>query len=512
MGLPTQIYHQRGEFIMPQQLLPYQYIERSSIGMTAMSGLPTYLDLAQVARLSESVRSYVRVRPGGGQGWSDEEMVRALVLLKLAGGDCVADINVLEGDEGLCRVMRKAEWHGLSRRERRERERRFRKENKRSFPSESAIFRYLSCFHEESQEANRQPGTAFIPEPNAHLRGLLRVSQELVSFQQRRSPSRQATLDMDATLIESTKKQALFSYKGYRAYQPLTTYWFEQDVIVHSEFRDGNVPAGHEQLRVFQESLAALPEGVEEVLLRSDSAGYQKELLRFCAEGRSERFGVIGFAIGADVTEALRKSVTEVEESQWHSLSGGHQQWAEICFVPGWAGHSKKNPDYRFIAIREPLRQPTLTGIEQSELPFPVMEMKSASYKLTALVTNRDLSGEELIAWYRQRCGNSEQAHAIVKDDLGGAGLPSASFGENAAWWALTVLAFNLNTLMKRLVLGGSWVNKRLKAIRFHFINIAGRVWEHARTLWIGVSQSHPSWELLRRARQSIALLAQPSG
>src|ERR1035438_4940098 len=457
--------------------------------------------------------------------------------------------------------MRKGEWHGLSRCERRELERRFRKEKKRGFPSESAIFRYLSCFHDESQEAKRRQGSSFIPEPNEHLRGLVRVVQELVAYQQQRSPSNQATLDMDATLVGSTKKQALFSYKGYRAYQPLTTYWFEQDVILHSEFRDGNVPAGHEQLRVFEESLAALPSGVEEVYLRSDSAGYQKELLRYCAEGKSERFGVIGFAIGADVTDALRKAVAEVEGSQWQGISGSDQEWADICFVPTWAGHSKKGPAYRYIAIREPLAQPGLPGIEQPGLPFPVMDMGSVGYKLTAMVTNRDLPGEELIIWYRQRCGNSEQAHAILKDDiggaglpsasfggnadwralsvfrseeliiwyrqrcgnseqahailkddLGGAGLPSASFGENAAWWALSVLAFNLNTLMKRLVLGGRWVNKRLKAIRFHFINIAGRVWEHARTLWIGVSRSHPSWELLHQARNKLALLAQCSG
>ena len=32
------------------------------------------------------------------------------LLLKLAGGDSVSDINLLEGDEGLCRVMGKAEW------------------------------------------------------------------------------------------------------------------------------------------------------------------------------------------------------------------------------------------------------------------------------------------------------------------------------------------------------------------------------------------------------------------
>jgi hypothetical protein len=39
------------------------------------------------------------------------------------------------------------------------------------------------------------------------------------------------------------------------------------------------VPAGYEQLRVFKEALACLPENVETVRLRSDTAGYQHELL-----------------------------------------------------------------------------------------------------------------------------------------------------------------------------------------------------------------------------------------
>ena len=80
---------------------------------------------------------------------------------------------------------------------------------------------------------------------------------------------------MDATLIETNKQQALYCSK-YKAYQPLTTYWAEADQIVHSEFRDGNVPAGHEQLRVFRESLEYLPAGVERVLLRSDTAGTRR--------------------------------------------------------------------------------------------------------------------------------------------------------------------------------------------------------------------------------------------
>ena len=68
---------------------------------------------------------------------------------------------------------------------------------------------------------------------------------------------------MDATLVETHKEDALFSYKGYKAYQPFNTYWAEQELVLHTEFRDGNVPAGYEQLRVFKDALDMLPEGVD---------------------------------------------------------------------------------------------------------------------------------------------------------------------------------------------------------------------------------------------------------
>jgi hypothetical protein len=67
------------------------------------------------------------------------------------------------------------------------------------------------------------------------------------------------------------------------------------------------VPAGFEQLRVFKEALDCLPKDVENVRLRSDTAGYQHNLLRYCAKGENRRFGVIDFAIGCDVTQEFKE-------------------------------------------------------------------------------------------------------------------------------------------------------------------------------------------------------------
>lgn len=503
---------------MAQGVLPYQYQGQSiGCGMTALGGLPVWLDLAQAAGLSQSIGRHLHVRSGT-QGWTDAQMVTSLVLLQLAGGDCVDDLRVLEGDEGFGRLLRRVEHHGLARHARRELERRWRKDRVRSVPSPSSVFRYLSAFHDPVSEGLRVAGRAFIPSRNEALSGLGRVNRDFLSFVQGRSPERDATLDADATLVETHKDAALYCYRNYKAYQPLNVYWAEQGVVAHTEFRDGNVPAGYDLLRVFQEALAGLPAGVDRVFLRSDAAGYDRRLLSYCAKGKNERFGAIGFAVGADVTEEFKKAVWEVEESEWRPLlrdgngkkEETDQEYAEVCFVPNWAGHSKKGPGYRYIAIRErfgvQLDLPEVAA--QRALPFQTMEIRGCPYKLFGIVTNRDLPGDALICWYRGRCGKSEEAHAVMKEDLAGGRLPSGSFGENAAWWWIMILAFNLNAAMKRLVLGKEWASKRLKAIRFALIRLPGRVVAHARKLFVWVSDRHPSLSLLVRARSTIALLS----
>jgi hypothetical protein len=503
---------------MPQGALPYKYEEeKSNSNMTSLAGLPVYLDLASVLGLGDHIRAHMHVRES--QGWTDEQIILSLVLLNLAGGDSVDDIRILDKDEGFCRVLGRVETKGLSRQQRRAQERRWRKKQHRSVPSPSAIFRYLEAFHDPLEEKKREKGTAFIPAPNEHLQRLVRVNRDLVASIQKRRPKTEATLDGDATLAETQKEDALFSYKGHKAYQPFNTWWAEQELVLHTEFRDGNVPAGYEQLRVFEEALAMLPEGVTKVYHRSDTAGYQHDLLKYCEQGRNKRFGRIEFAIGADVTKEFKKAVAEVED--WRPVTKEIEgkmvetgkEWAEVCFVPAAICHSKKDPVYRYIATRELMQQPELPGMEgQSALPFQTLTMEKKRYKIFGIVTNREIGGSQLVNWLHERCGKSEEAHAIMKEDLAGGRLPSADFGENAAWWGIMILAFNLNAAMKQLALGGSWAAKRMKALRFSLINLPGRVLHHARQLVVRLAKGHPSLEVLLAARQRIMELDHASG
>jgi hypothetical protein len=70
------------------------------------------------------------------------------------------------------------------------------------------------------------------------------INRELVHRSLASIPALRATLDLDATVIESHKREARAHYKGGRGYQPTAVLWAEQDLVVADQYRDGNVPAG----------------------------------------------------------------------------------------------------------------------------------------------------------------------------------------------------------------------------------------------------------------------------
>ena len=488
---------------MAQELLPFKYlgVEGFSDGQTALAGLGTYLDLAQVLGLPAAIEHHVSLRKGT-QGYTDRQMVMALLFLQLAGGDCVDDLDRLEQDGGFGRLLRRVDQQGLSRPERRVMERRWRKDPTRSVPSPSACRRYLDGFRNPEEEARRGHGSAFIPQPSDSLKGLRLVNQDLVAAVQARRPVDTATLDIDATLVAVEKREALFCYEGYRAFQPLNVYWAEHGLMLHTEFRDGNVPAGFENRRVLEEALDMLPDSVQKVFVRTDTAGYDYDLLRMMAEGRHPRFGVIHFAVGADMTPELKAEVSRIPACEWkpypqpEGSKAPKQEWAEVPFVTTRIAYKKGNPEYRYLAVREVLRkQPQPETDEQLhlDLPAPDAEFDTSAYKLRAIVTNLlDWDGDRVIRWHRERCGRSEQVHDVLKNELAGGTMPSKHFGVNAAWWLITVLAHNLNQAMKMLALAkvdASWSERRLKAVRFHLIRLPGRVTQHARETIVRVSR-----------------------
>lgn len=495
---------------MSQGSLPFQYrAEKNNSGLTGFAGLPLYVELCKQSGFFEYIDQSMNTKK---RGWTDAELILSLIMLNIAGGDCITDIERLEHDAGFRTLLMQFATYGMRRKERRAYERRWRKMKDRGLPSTAAIHRYLAQFHSPEEEETRKEGTAFIPMQNDNLKALINLNHSLIASIQKHSPSTTATLDQDATLTSTYKKKALYCYKGFKAYQPFNTYWSEHGMLLHSEFRDGNVNAGFEQLRILKEAIALLPSDVKEVCLRSDSAAYQEDLIRYCAEGTDPRFGVIPFAIASRVSTGIKKAALELDEKHWQPIyqedaDGNHiktnQEWADICFVPEWSVRSKA--EYRYLAIREAMRPSKTKSDEEPDLPFQTMQSNKITYKLFAVVSNRDIDGGALIQWHRKRCGKSEQVHSSQKEGLAGGQLPSNLFGANAAWWQLMVLSFNLNRLMQLTSLPKELKESKMKALRLHVIQLPGRVIQHARQVCVSVEKTR--YELYKSIRTKINLV-----
>ncbi len=143
----------------------------------------TYLDFAHVQGVCKSIDTHIGAKKER-QGWTDGEILLSLILMNLAGGECVEDLSKLESDEGFCKTLTHAylKLSGMKRKKRRNLVKRWRKEKKRSIPSPSAVFRYLHSFHNSEQESLRIPHKAYIPEANKNLKGFTKVNSDFCYY------------------------------------------------------------------------------------------------------------------------------------------------------------------------------------------------------------------------------------------------------------------------------------------------------------------------------------------
>lgn len=355
-----------------------------------------------------------------------------------------------------------------------------------AIPSPEAARKFLYSFHDdklidEAKAARKAGQIAFIPEETAPLDGLGQVNVDLVREVARRAPGQTiATVDQDATIQESRKREALAHYEGGRGYQPMLAVWAETGLVLADEFRDGNVPAMMEPLTVAKRAFAALPATVEKFYYRADSASHEAKLLSWLRDEEREDGpkGTIGFAISARMSKPLAAAITALPaEGAWKTCSvpGGEtdemREWAEVPFVPSEKSEHKETEPLRYVAIRVRSRQGELFS-------------DGSAVKHFAVMSNRwDLDGARLLQWHREKAGTIEQVHDIVKNELAGGVLPCGRFGANAAWMRLSLLSHNVLVALKRIALPPEMLSARPKKLRYAIFVQAGRLLRHARTL-----------------------------
>lgn len=374
------------------------------------------------------------------KGLRPGEMVETLVLLSALGGDCLDDLDTLRRDQGLAALT------GYT------------------LPAASTARQWLDRFHDPARLAERPLQGSFIPAETDGLASLrTAVEQSVNAYVTAVQPDRTVTLDVDAHVVESSKREALPTYTGDRGYQPLLVTWAETGLVLAEEFRDGNVPASVTIKELVDTAAAALPPRAAgwAIAVRSDSAADEHEVLdHWAARGWT-------FAVSADMSPQLRTAVVALAEDCWHPWTeeggGVVREWAEVVYVPSRSVEQKDQAPYRYVAIRVRQTQGRLFG-------------DGTPVKHFAVVSNDwERDGRALLEWQRGKAGTVEHVNRVLKDELAGGVYPSGKFGANAAWLRLQVLTLNLLELLKAAGLDPERRRARPKRLRFAVFTQFGR-------------------------------------
>jgi hypothetical protein len=430
---------------MTQTRLPFELDQGAeTAALTAHAGVPLVIEAFRTSGAAALVDASVVIKRRK-RGLTPSQLVEGLFSLWAAGGERCEDLASLREDTALALLL----GHGL--------------------PAPQTTRDFLDAFEEEVPPL-WQGERCHVQGEGERLQGLAKASRRLIGFLQERRPQAVATIDIDATILDSQKRAARWTYDGRTGFQPVVALWAEQDVVLADEFRDGNVPAGTGNRRVIEQALAALPPGVDKVRLRGDSALYEQPLLRWL-EARG-----VGYAISADMSREFAAAIRELPESVWQierEDSDVVRDWAEVPYVPsdGVAAKGRPAPP-RYLALRITKKQGRLFA-------------DGGDVKHFAIVTNRPDpeggSGLDLIHWQRGKAGTVEHTHHVLTNELAAEALPSQKFGANAAWFRLNAMLYNLLSAFKRIALPEELHSARPKRLRFLLLNGIGKVVRHAR-------------------------------
>lgn len=420
---------------LAQTVLPFK-IEATEELLTANAGLALFGEFTQGLGLHRWL-SQEMPKPGSGRGYEAVSYATPLILMLTAGGRSLEDLRSLKNDAALAQLL------GLT-----------------TLPSTDAMGDWL-----------RRAGAG------KGMTGLDRIKQRTVATRLRQMKITRHTLDCDASQIVAEKYAAEITYKGEQGYMPMIGHLAEAGVVIHDDFREGNIAPAAQNLEFIKACEARMPKGHTIAHVRLDSAGYQSGLFNYLEEtGKT-------FAIGGRLDKPTQQVIVEIPESAW-------KQYPDCALAETLHSMGETKKAFRLIVIKYKRQA----------------ELFDDAPKYHVIASNRVESTEATLVWYRQRGEVSENGIKELKIGFGMERMPCGQFAANAAFFRIGVIAHNLFVLFKHSALGCDWQRHKVATVRWRLFHLPGKVVRHAGA-WI-LKIASDSVELFRSAREKSFKLA----
>ena len=314
--------------------------------------------------------------------------------------------------------------------------------------------------------------------------GLARLNRELIGKAEVLGSPYRKVLDMDSTEIPVYGEQEQSAYNGHfesTCYHPLLLFNREGDCLA-VKLRAGNVHSAESWEELLLPEIERQPRMGNEIVFRADAAFAKPEVY----EALEERG--VKYAIRIPANDSLQRDIEELL-----TRPVGRPSKKPLVEFKGFL--------YQAASWKTARRVVAKVEHHPGEL-FP---------RVGFIVTNLTLPSRVVVRFYNKR-GTAEQWIKEGKQAVKMTRLSCHRFRSNEVRLWLTIIAYNLGNLWRRLVLPKRIGNWSLTSLQQRLVKTGGRLIKHARYYWLLLAESHLTRRLFASMLGRIDGLSLPSG
>jgi hypothetical protein len=317
-----------------------------------------------------------------------------------------------------------------------------------------------------------------------NLAGLAALNRELIAKAEAIDSIRRVVLDMDSTEVSVYGEQERSAYNGHfesTCYHPLLLFNREGDCLA-AKLRPGNVHSAEGWEELLLPEIERQQTLGKEVVFRADAAFAKPELYAALEERE------VKYAIRLPANDNLERNI------------------AELLTRP------VGRPSYRpVVRYRSFLYQAATWNRARRVVAKVEFHFGELFPRVGFIVTNLATDNRAVVRFYNKR-GTAEQWIKEGKQAAKMTRLSCHRFRANEVRLWLSLIAYNLGNLWRRLALPKGIGNWSLTSLQQRLVKTGGRLIKHARYYWLLLAESHLTRRLFAGMLRKIAALPAPAG